>query len=142
MIDRFLGRPLRSPLRLLVVAAALVAACAHVPVIAPHLDEAPYMGALFIVLTVACVVLAATLLVHDAPRVYALSVLTCGLAVIGYAATRIVAFPMLADDVGNWFEPLGVVSVISESVVVVASVVALRGRAVHPTRRDRSAATA
>lgn len=98
MIDRFLGRPLRSPLRLLVVAAALVAACAHVPVIAPHLDKAPYMGALFIVLTVACVVLAATLLVHDAPRVYALSVLTCGLAVIGYAATRIVAFPMLADD--------------------------------------------
>ena len=32
--------------------AAVIAAAAHVPVIAPHLSEAPYMGVLFIVLTV------------------------------------------------------------------------------------------
>jgi hypothetical protein len=36
-----------------------------------------------------------------------------------YAATRLVAFPQLADDVGNWLEPLGVVSVLSELAVVV-----------------------
>lgn len=118
MLNRALGPSLGSPWRALVIAAALVAAIAHVPVIAPHLDEAPYMGALFILLTVACLALAAVLAVHDSERVYALSVLTCGLAIIGYAATRLVAFPMLADDVGNWFEPLGVVSVLAEVVVV------------------------
>jgi hypothetical protein len=33
---------------------------------------------------------------------------------------------MLADDVGNWFEPLGVVSVGSEAVVVLSAAAALR----------------
>ncbi|MFC6704532.1 hypothetical protein [Flexivirga alba] len=134
MLNRALGPSLNSRFRPLVVVAAVVAAAAHVPVIAPHLDEAPYMGALFIVLTAACLVLAATLTVRDSERVYALSVLTCGLAVVGYAATRLVAFPMLADDVGNWFEPLGIVSVLSESVVIVAAGLAIRGRGRHTSQ--------
>ena len=116
----------RAP-RWVLGAAAAVAAIAHVPVIAPHLDEAPYMGVLFIVLTAACAFLAVAALVRGGRAVYALTVLTCGLAVLGYAATRLVAFPMLADDVGNWLEPLGVVSIVSESVAVVAAVVGLRG---------------
>ena len=119
------------PWRWVVIVAALVASVAHVPVIAPHLDEAPYMGVLFVILTVACAALAVTLIVYDGPVVYALTVLTCGLAVIGYAATRLVAFPMLSDDVGNWLEPLGVVSIISESTAVAGAVLALaRGRSV------------
>jgi hypothetical protein len=121
----FLVRGLAAPQRWLVAAAALVAAIAHVPVIGPHLDEAPYMGVLFVVLTVGCAAIGLTTLVRDTPAVYLLATLTCGLAVLGYAATRLVAFPMLADDVGNWLEPLGVVSVLSETVVVVAAVRAL-----------------
>jgi hypothetical protein len=105
--------------------AALVAAVAHLPVIGPHLEEAPYMGVLFVVLTVGCAAIALAAVIRDSAAVYALAVLTCGLAVLGYVATRLVGFPMLADDVGNWLEPLGVVSVLSESVVVVAAVRAL-----------------
>jgi hypothetical protein len=116
---------LSLPQRWLVALAATVAAAAHVPVIGPHLVEAPYMGVLFIVLTAACAVLAVAVLVRDAAAVYALAALTCGLAILGYAATRLVAFPMLADDVGNWLEPLGVVSIASEAVVVAASMSAL-----------------
>ena len=119
---------LRAPQRWVLAGAALVAAAAHVPVIAPHLREAPYMGVLFVLLTTACTVLAAAALVRDAWPVYALATLTCGLAVAGYAATRLVAFPELADDVGNWLEPLGVVSVAAERVVVAAAVSALRRR--------------
>lgn len=130
-MDRLLGRPLRIPYRWIMIAAAVVAAIAHVPVIAPHLDEAPYMGVLFIVLTLACLALAAAMVINDSLIVYALSALTCGLAVIGYAATRLFAFPMLADDVGNWLEPLGVVCIVSESIVVIGAVSALaRGREV------------
>jgi len=134
--------PLRSPLRYLLVLAVAVSAAAHVPVIAPHLEEAPYMGALFIALTVACVALALTLLVRDAPLVYAASAVVCGLAVIGYAATRVVAFPQLADDVGNWLEPLGVVAVLSELVVVATALTALsrRSTAAHSTRSGTAAA--
>lgn len=126
MWDNVLGPRLGSPYRPLVVVAALVAGFAHVPVIGPHLDEAPYMGVLFVVLTVGCLVLAATLVLYDGPRVYALSIVTCGLAIIGYAATRVVAFPMLADDVGNWLEPLGILSIAAESVVVAGALCAIR----------------
>jgi hypothetical protein len=122
----FLTKRMGRPQRAVVAVAALVAAGAHVPVIAPHLDEAPYMGVLFVVLTVGCLVIATAALVRDTAAVYALAVLTCGLAVLGYAATRLVAFPMLGDDVGNWLEPLGIISVVSELVVVGAAVMALR----------------
>ena len=75
----------------------------------------------FVVLAAACTFLAVAALVCDSAAVYALAALTCGLAVVGYIATRLVAFPMLADDVGNWFEPLGVVSVLAETVAVFAA---------------------
>src|SRR5689334_8031056 len=127
-VRTFLLVPVHSSLRWMLGAAAIIAAAAHVPVIAPHLDEAPYMGVLFIVLTVACLALGLAAMVRDSAAVYAAAALTCGLAVLGYAATRLVAFPMLADDVGNWLEPLGVVSVVTESVVVACSVLALTRR--------------
>lgn len=109
-------------------AAVVVAAAAHLPVIGPHLDEAPYMGVLFILLTAACLLLGVAALVRDSLAVYRLVILTCGLAILGYAATRLIAFPMLADDVGNWLEPLGVVSICSESAAVVAALAALATR--------------
>ena len=103
------------------VVAAVVASAAHVPVIAPHLDEAPYMGGLFIAFTVTCLVIAGAAVARPSRVVWAAAAAVCGSAVVTYAATRLVAFPQLSDDVGNWFEPLGVVSVLSESVVVLAA---------------------
>jgi hypothetical protein len=133
-MKRYLLYRRQSRLRWLLGVAAVLAAAAHVPVIGPHLHEAPYMGVLFIVLTIACVVLAAAALTRDRAAVYALAVLTCGLAVIGYVATRLTAFPMLADDVGNWAEPLGLVSIASESIVVMAALLVLvRVRRIRPT---------
>jgi hypothetical protein len=35
---------------------------------------------------------------------------------------------MLADDVGNWLEPLGVVSIMAEMIVITSSIGALRAR--------------
>lgn len=119
--SRFVGEALAERARWFVVALIVVAALAHVPVIGPHLAEAPYMGALFIVLTAACTMLAVALLAQDTRAVYALVAITCGLAVVGYVGTRLVAFPMLADDVGNWLEPLGVVSIASESAAAIAA---------------------
>jgi hypothetical protein len=134
----FLLHRLRSPLRWPFIAAAVVAAVAHIPVIAPHLDEAPYMGGLFVALTAACLALAVAAAVRDTRAVYAAAIVTCGLALVGYAATRLVAFPMLADDVGNWLEPLGVVSIVAETAVVATSLLALRR--VPATGRGRNSA--
>jgi hypothetical protein len=65
-----------SPIRWLLGAAAAVAAAAHLPVIQEHLEEAPYMGVLFVVLTGACFALALAALVHDTRAVYAASAVT------------------------------------------------------------------
>jgi hypothetical protein len=127
-INTFLWTPRDRPWRWLLVVAAIVSAVAHLPVISPHLAEAPYMGEEFIVLTVACLLLAVAAIICDSAAVYSVGILTCGLAVTGYVATRLIAFPQLADDVGNWFEPLGVVSVLAESVAVVAAILGLRSR--------------
>jgi hypothetical protein len=132
-VKDFFVVPQNSSMRWLLAAAAAVAAVAHIPVIGSHLKEAPYMGQLFIVLTAACFALALTALRFDTPAVYVASASTCSLAIIGYAATRLVAFPMLADDVGNWLEPLGVISVASEAIVVAASLLGLR-RSLHTQR--------
>jgi hypothetical protein len=93
--------PMRSTLRWVMATAAVSAGAAHIPVIPPHLKEAPYMGVLFILLTIACIALAMAAITYDAPMVYLAAATICGLTIIGYAATRLVAFPMLADDVGN-----------------------------------------
>jgi hypothetical protein len=121
-LDMFLWTPLRHRLRWVLAGSAVVSAGAHVPVVSDHLHEAPYMGWEFVVLIAACLCIAIGALVCDSGALYAAAVFTCGSAVLGYAATRTVAFPRLADDVGNWFEPLGVVSILAESAVVITAV--------------------
>jgi hypothetical protein len=97
------------------------------------------MGVLFVLFTAACLLLAVGLLVSDRPELPAASAAVCGAAVVAYCLTRLVPFPQLADDVGTGWEPLGVVSVLSESVVVVAALLLLRqrglSRAGAPARR-------
>jgi hypothetical protein len=118
--------PTPLPLRAGLVGAALVAAAAHVPVTGEHLAEAPYMGWAFVVFSAVCAGLALAAALRDDRLVQGAMVLWCGGALATYAATRLVAFPLLADDVGSWVEPWGVLSVLSEAVTVALGVTALR----------------
>jgi hypothetical protein len=124
-----LAPALYSRWRFVLALATAVVAGAHVPVIGEHLREAPYMGVLFVGLTVACAGVALAAPAWDPPAIYAFAATLCALAIAGYCATRLVAFPLLDDDLGQWLEPLGVVSVASELAVVACSALALRGAA-------------
>jgi hypothetical protein len=104
--------------RWLTVVMLIVAGLAHIPVIPAHLSEAPYMGVLFIAFTLTALTVAALLAARPSLSIYILAVGLCVAAVVAYTATRTVAFPQLADDVGAWLEPLGVVSVLTEAAVV------------------------
>lgn len=126
--------PRRSAARWLAIPALLTAAAAHVPVIPSHLQEAPYIGVLFIALTIACVALAVALGVSDSRTVWDLTVWLAGLAVLAYVLSRTVGLPQITDDIGNWSEPSGIVSIVAESVAVVCGVSAAGGR---PTRVSR-----
>jgi hypothetical protein len=113
-------------LRVLLASLLAGAAVAHLPVTPEHLHEAPYMGSLFAAFALAALGLAAFVLVSDTRRSVQLAGGLCLLALATYAATRLVTFPQLSDDVGNWLEPWGVVSVLIEGAAVVIAILALR----------------
>src|SRR4051812_16411074 len=139
-----------SHLRWPTAAALLVAAAAHIPVTPEHLHEAPYMGWLFVGFTIVAAITAVTLAIWGtAPAPFLVAGALCAAAIAAYALTRLIAFPELSDDVGNWGEPLGVLSIASEAGVVFLSVVSalwLRPRQArrperttnHPGRTARS----
>jgi len=116
----------RSPLRFPAALLAVVAGLTHVPVTPEHLNQAPYIGILFMALTTLCVVLAATMLVWDSAVVWATLGGVCLVAVAAYLLSRTVGLPLMPDDVGNWLETLGVVSVLTETGVVVLAAFVLR----------------
>ncbi len=123
----------RSPVRLIAATAAAGMAVAHIPVIKQHLDEAPYIGIGFVLLTIAGLVLLQLLLTRDTAAVWTASVVVSVLALLGYLLSRSVGLPQITDDIGNWSDPLGVVAIVSETVLLLAAVGHLTTRK-HPHR--------
>jgi hypothetical protein len=121
-----LATPLRSPLALPAAAAALVAGAAHVPVTGEHLTEVPYVGWMFVGLIAVCVTGAVLLAVRDTVFHWAVIAATCAAAVLLYLVSRGPGMPGMSDDIGDWANELGVVSVISETLVVVLACLAAR----------------
>lgn len=117
---------LRSPLRWLAAATLVASGIVHIPVIPMHLEEAPYIGYLFIALTAVCFALAAAVLLVDSMLVWAAGGVVTALAVIAYVLSRTVGLPQIEDDIGNWTEPLGIAAITAESLTVLLAVVALR----------------
>ncbi len=104
-----------------------------VGIIAVHLmdlpgkmEKVPYIGFMYI-----GVILAAGFLIHriisGATRNDYLAAATLAAAVIvGYIVNRTVGMPGATDDIGNWWEPLGFLSVVVEAWVIVLGLTAAR----------------
>lgn len=117
---------LESPLRPWAGSAAAVAAMANVAWVPGHLLAAPYVGALQALLTLTFLAIAALLLCYDAPLVYLACTAVGSLALAGYVATRTVALLQVGEDVGDWFDPVGVIAVAAGAAAVALSLMALR----------------
>jgi len=118
--------------RFVAAAAALVASAAHVPITGEHLREAPYIGVLFIGLEVVCLALAVGLVVRPRRWVWSAAATVGAASVAVYLASRAFGLPLMADDRGDWANPLGVVAVTAESVLCVVSLRARRRSAPRP----------
>jgi hypothetical protein len=103
-----------------------VAAGTHIPLVPAHLEEAPYVGWGFIVLSAVCIVLAVWILVADGVAVWLLSAAVCLAAVVAFRASRTIGLPQIRDDIGNWSDPLGFPAVLSETGVVLLAGLRLR----------------
>ena len=121
-----------ASLRWVVVTALLLAAAAHVPVTEHHMAEAPYMGLLFVAFAALCGAFAVLLAWEPTRGVLLAAAAVCGAGVLTYAATRLVAFPQLAHDVGHWNGPLGVLAVLSELVTTAAALAMVRRQSLVP----------
>jgi hypothetical protein len=105
-----------------------VAAGTHIPLIREHMEEAPYIGWLFVALSVVCIVFGVAILFLDNPGLWLLSGLVCFAAVVAFLASRTIGLPQIGDDIGNWTEPLGFPAVVSEALVPLLAYLHLRER--------------
>jgi hypothetical protein len=100
-----------------------------------YLEEAPYVGYLFITNAVGAAVVAIGLLTRLRRLAWIAGILVAGGAFVVFVLSRTVGLPNLADDVGRW-DGIGLVSLVVEGLFVVVAAWALSaGRAVAPRAR-------
>lgn len=124
----------RSPWRLVAAIAAAGMAVSHIPVTKAHLSEAPYIGIGFVLVTIAGLVLMQLLLSRDTRTTWIAALVVSALALMGYLLSRTVGLPQISDDVGNWGEPLGVMAIVFEAILLLAAITHLLTRTRHPHR--------
>lgn len=137
------SRPRRVPVALAAVAAVLCLAVTGVHVIdqggVPGSKGPGYIGIAYYLLEVSAVVIAVLLLL---PRTRH-SVLTWSIAffvglgpIVGYCLSRGPGLPDYTDDMGNWTEPVGVISLVVEILLLVVGLVGVtraKAQALEPT---------
>jgi hypothetical protein len=82
-----------------------------------HLEEATYIGVLFLI-NVLFAFVSAFGIYRGAQWGWVLGVLVAGGAFVMYVVSRSFGLPGLDEDVGNWLEPAGILSLIVEGVFV------------------------
>ncbi|MCX6413105.1 MAG: hypothetical protein NTU77_00600 [Actinobacteria bacterium] len=98
----------------------------HVMDLPGKLEEVPYLGVMYII-----VILLAGFLVHRmisgaTKRDYIAAAALAAAVIVGFVINRTVGMPGATDDIGNWSEPLGLLSLVIESWVVYIALSATR----------------
>jgi hypothetical protein len=119
----------------------------HFSQVVATIDQTPWLGAAFVALTLACMVLAGRLLQRGSRLLWAQVAVVNIMAIGGYTFTRLVSTPFDNTDVGNWSEMLGLAALFIEGALVMVSVQVIVGllRApgrLRPARAGRSLAQA
>lgn len=111
---------------------AVPAALALLALAAVHLIDGPsstsdqfYVGALELALAAASAPLAVMLLARPVPALWHVAGAMCTAALLVFIASRTVGLPGSTDDIGNWGQALGILSVAVEGAVVALAATAL-----------------
>ena len=101
---------------------------------------APYKGWLYVALIAGCLTTATVLAKRSDPRAWLATLLLPLGAFVAFVLSRTVGLPNGADDIGNWWEPLGLASLFVEGSLVALAASVLHERTALPVRRLQAAA--
>lgn len=117
--------------RIAVGLALAVTAAIHVLDLPSKVQEVPYLAVAYVLLIVASFVIMERIFRRGILIDY-LAAIGLGLAILlAFVVNRTVGMPGATDDIGNWLEPLGLLSLVVEGFVVwqAAAAIALLRRA-------------
>jgi hypothetical protein len=114
--------------RTVAIAGLGAIALIHVLQLPDAFAETAYLGGLFTAAIVAAVVLAAILTRISDERVSSAAGGLAALILLGYVLSRTTGLPDATNDIGEWSEPLGLASLVVESLLVCLAVGALAAR--------------
>lgn len=100
-------------------------AAIHILDLPGKLAETPYLGFAYLGIIGAALVLIERVVRASRLIDYLASAGLAAAVLLGYAINRTVGLPGATDDIGNWFEPLGLLSLFVEGFVVWQAVSAL-----------------
>ncbi|HSC04055.1 MAG TPA: hypothetical protein VLC49_12070 [Solirubrobacteraceae bacterium] len=119
-------------------ALAVPAALGLLAVALLHLIDGPgsltdqfYVGGLELALAVACVPLALLLLTRPVRLFWHAAGALCTAALLVYIASRTTGLPGATDDIGNWFQTLGLLNVLFQAAVIALAALVVRRRSPH-----------
>ena len=98
----------------------------HVMDLPGKLEEVPYMGLMYIGVIVAAGILVHRIISGPTRRDFLAAAGLAAAVFVGFVINRTIGMPGATDDIGNWTEPLGLLSLVIEAWVVVAGVTAAR----------------
>ena len=94
--------------------------------------ETPYLAVAYIGVIVVAAVLVERILVIGSRNDFLAAAILSAAVIIGFIVNRTIGMPMATGDIGNWFEPLGLLSLAVEGFVIWQALIAV---ALHRTRR-------
>jgi hypothetical protein len=106
----------------------------HFSQVVSTVEETPWLGAAFVALTLACMVLAGQLLQRGGRWLWTQVAVVNLTAIGGYAFTRLFSTPFDSTDVGNWSEMLGLAALFIEGTLVLLAAQVIAGTLIAPRR--------
>lgn len=98
----------------------------HVMDLPGKISEVPYLGVMYIGVIVLAGVLMQRIMKRPSHRDYLAVAGLAGAVFIGFVINRTVGMPGATDDIGNWLEPLGLLSLVVEGWLVAVALMGAR----------------
>lgn len=128
-------RPMIALSRRIAVGLGLATVAAiHILDLPGKLAETPYLGVIYIVLIIAAFVLTERLFVVGSRLDFIAAAALSAAVIVAFTINRTVGMPGATGDIGNWLEPLGLLSLVVEAFVLWQSVAAVIGLSRTPGR--------